>query len=78
MTKVTIRIDPGACISAANCVGVSPKLFTLTSGYAEILDSNGANRGASHTFEATAAELELIEEAVESCPTRAIAITIGG
>ena len=76
MPKVTVRIDPATCITAANCVGVAPDLFQIgLETYAEVLDANGHVRGAEYTFDATAKEMELLEEAVDSCPTRAISMT---
>ncbi|MDP8980332.1 MAG: ferredoxin [Acidobacteriota bacterium] len=77
MPKVTVRVDPDVCITAANCVGIAPKLFHIgAEPYAELLNSEGQPQGNEYTFEATAAELELLEEAAESCPTRAISVTL--
>ena len=77
MPKVTVRVDPEACITAANCVGVAPKLFHIgDEPYAELLDREGKPRGNQHTFDATEEEMELLEEAAESCPTRAITVTL--
>lgn len=76
MPKVTVRIDPAICITAANCVGIAPDLFQIGSEpYAELLDRNGNVQGPEYTFEATPKEMELLEEAVDSCPTKAISIT---
>lgn len=73
MPKVTVTIEPSTCILAANCVGVEPKLFQIgLEPYVELIDANGILRGTEYTFEATDAEAEMIEEAVDSCPTRAI------
>ena len=73
MIKVTVGVDTTLCITAANCVGISPGLFHLgDEPYAELLDRNGVSQGPQHTFDATDQEIALIEEAVESCPTRAI------
>ena len=75
MPKVTIQIDTEACILAANCVGMEPKLFQIGSEpHVELTDRDGASHGTVYTFEASDAELEMAEEAVDSCPTRAIAI----
>lgn len=75
MPKVTVKIDPATCITAANCVGIAPDLFQIGSEpYAELIDKTGSNHGTEYTFEATATELELLEEAVDSCPTRAISM----
>lgn len=73
MPKVTVQIDTSACILAANCVGIEPKLFQIgQEAHVELIDASGISHGTEYTFEATDAELEIIEEAVESCPTRAI------
>jgi ferredoxin len=73
MPKLTVQIDPSTCILAALCVGIEPKLFQIgQETYVELLDANGASQGTEYTFEATEAERERIEEAVDSCPTRAI------
>jgi len=78
MPKVTVQIDTSACILAANCVGIEPKLFQIgQEAYVELVDANGISHGTEYTFEASQAELEMIEEAVESCPTRAIGMQTG-
>lgn len=38
----------------------------------ELIDASGDIQGPEYTFEATDAEVEVIEDAVGSCPTRAI------
>ena len=76
--RITVKIDTNECISAANCTGVAPKLFQIgREAYAELLDAKGAVQGTSYTFEATDHELELVQEAAESCPTRAIQVVEG-
>ncbi|MGI8745886.1 MAG: ferredoxin [Bryobacteraceae bacterium] len=76
MPKVTVQIDTDTCITAANCVGIAPRLFQIgNEPYVELLDRAGAVQGTKYTFDATPAEMELLEEAVDSCPTRAISIT---
>ena len=73
--KVTVQIDPSACILAANCVGIEPKLFQIRQEpHVELMDAAGMSHGTEYTFEATAPELQMIEEAVDSCPTRAISM----
>ena len=73
MAFITVRIDPDACVLAASCAGIAPKLFYIgTETHAEILDGKGVSQGASHTFDATPEEIAFVEEAVDSCPTRAI------
>jgi ferredoxin len=77
MPKVTVQIDPSTCILAANCVGMEPKLFQIgNEPYVELIDSNGISQGTEYIFEATDAEVAMIEEAVDSCPTRAISMTL--
>ena len=76
MPKVTVQIDTSLCITAANCVAIAPQLFQIgDEAYVELLDGEGAVRGTEYTFEATSTEMELLEEAVDSCPTRAIRVT---
>ena len=73
MPKITLTIDPSTCILAANCVGMEPKLFRIgLEPYVELIDASGTVQGTEYTFEATDAEVEVIEDAVDSCPTRAI------
>jgi ferredoxin len=73
MPKITVKVDTTLCITAANCVGIAPKLFRIgDEAYAELMDRHGVIQGPEHTFETKDDELALIEEAVESCPTRAI------
>jgi ferredoxin len=75
MPKVTVQIDPSVCILAANCVGIEPKLFQIgQEPYVELIDASGVSQGTEYTFEASEAELETIEEAVDSCPTQAISV----
>lgn len=75
MSKVTVQIDPSVCILAANCVGIEPKLFQIgQEPYVELIDASGVSQGTEYTFEASEAELETIEEAVDSCPTQAISV----
>ncbi len=62
MPKVTVQIDPSACILAANCVGIEPKLFQIgQEPYVELMDASGMSQGTEYTFEATDAEREMIE-----------------
>ncbi len=78
MPKVTVRVDPSTCILAANCVGVEPKLFQIDQeSYVELIDATGVSHGTQYTFEASETELQMIEEAVDSCPTRAISMQPG-
>jgi ferredoxin len=71
--KVTVKVDFTACITAANCVGVAPKFFRIgEEPYVEVLDGDGAAQGTSYTYEVTKDQLELLIEAADSCPTKAI------
>ncbi len=75
MPKVTVQIDTSSCILAANCVGIEPKLFQIGGeSYVELIDASGTLHGTEYTFDADDAEMEMIEEAVDSCPTRAISV----
>jgi ferredoxin len=79
MPKITVKIDEATCITAANCVGIAPDLFQIGSEtYAELLDRQGKVQGSEYTFDATSADIELLEEAVDSCPTKAISLTPEG
>ncbi len=76
MPKITVQVDPSVCILAAICVGIEPRLFQIgVESHVELMDGNGVSQGTAYTFEASDAELEMIEEAVDSCPTRAITMT---
>ncbi len=76
MPKITVKIDPSTCILAANCVGMEPTLFQIGSeSHVELIDSDSNVQGTEYTFEASDPEVEKIEEAVDSCPTRAITLT---
>jgi ferredoxin len=75
MAKVTVKVDPNTCILAANCVGIVPKVFQIgVESYVELINAAGKVQGTDYTFDATENELELLEEAVDSCPTKAIEI----
>jgi ferredoxin len=52
---------------------MEPKLFRIgLEPYVELIDATGAVQGTEYTFDATDAEVEMIDDAVDSCPTRAI------
>lgn len=75
MAKISVKVDPDLCITAANCVGIAPKLFHIgDETYAELLDKGGVPQGNKYAWDATEDEVELIEEAIDSCPTRAISL----
>jgi ferredoxin len=72
MPKVNVKIDATLCITAANCVGIAPDIFQIGDASAELINSSGVPQGPEYSFDAQDRELALLEEAVESCPTRAI------
>ena len=75
MPKLTVKIDPSLCITAANCVGIAPHLFQIgDEGCEVLLDAKGTRQGIEYTFDVSASDIALIEEAVDSCPTRAISV----
>ncbi len=73
--KITIKVNPIECITAANCTGIAPEYFHIGDDpYVELLDGKGNPHGTEFTFNATPEELERLQEAVDACPTRAIQI----
>jgi ferredoxin len=75
MPKVTIKVDATLCITAANCTGIAPDLFHINEeGLAEVKDGSGVAQGYEHTRDVTEVEVVLLEEAVDSCPARAISV----
>jgi ferredoxin len=62
----------------AHCVSMEPRLFQIgPESYVELIDPNGVVEGTEYTFEAADVDFEMIEQAVDSCPTRAITMTRG-
>lgn len=77
LSKLTVKVDPKACIGAASCVASAPKLFKLDEDNAAyLLDPVTGEEKLSVTIEVTDAERALIQEAVENCPTSAITVTV--
>lgn len=75
MPKVTVQIDPSSCILAATCVGIEPKLFQIDGQeHVELIDASGVSQGTEFTFEGTEMDLEMIQQAVDACPTQAISL----
>jgi ferredoxin len=72
MPRVTVKIDPSLCIAAANCVGMAPHLFQINEDALSEVVEAGQSRGYEHTMDVAEEDAELIDEAAESCPTRAI------
>jgi ferredoxin len=79
MAKLSIRVDPNLCITAANCVGVAPNLFQINDeGFAEVIDPATGTSAYEKTIEVSAEDREALEEAAISCPTRAILVSVAG
>ena len=73
--KITLKVNPIECIAAANCVGIAPRFFQIKDDpYVELQDGHGNPAGTEYEFDATPEELELLREAADSCPTRAIEV----
>ena len=69
-SAVTVKVDTKLCIAAASCVNIMPQLFDLDEeNVAFLIDPAGGGAKTSVTFEASAEELALIQEAVANCPT---------
>jgi ferredoxin len=76
MPRVTVKVDPSLCITAANCVGVTGELFQINEeGFAEVRDPKSGMSGYELQVEVTEEQAELLEEAAVSCPTRAILVS---
>lgn len=77
MPKVTVQIDPSACILAGACVAMQPKLFRIDQeAYVELIDANGSSQGTQYTLESSETELGVIQQAADSCPTQAITVQV--
>ncbi len=64
--KVVVTVDPRTCVANRTCLRTAPSLFELKpEGYSQPTRS-----------EFTEADLPLLEEAEDSCPTGAIRIEI--
>jgi ferredoxin len=64
--KVVVTVDPRACVANQTCLRTAPGLFEL--------DPEGYSRPTRSEF--TEADLPLLEEAEDSCPTGAIRVEI--
>lgn len=60
-----IRVDPGKCLAYGNCVSIAPDLFDLPGGAKVVVVLKRV---------AAPEEMEELEEAVRSCPVRALSI----
>lgn len=74
-TRLTVKVDTKLCIGAASCVGIAPQLFALDEdNTAYLIDPVTGEEKTSITIDATDTEKAAILEAVENCPTSAIAV----
>ena len=64
--KVVVTVDPRTCVANRTCLRTAPGLFEL--------DPEGYSQPTRSEF--TEADLPLLEEAEDSCPTGAIRIEI--
>jgi ferredoxin len=64
-----IHVDAGKCLAYGNCVGLAPDHFDLPSG---------ANRVVLLKRTIADDETEDVDEAVRSCPARALSIRPAG
>ena len=60
-----IHVDPGKCLAYGNCVSIAPDVFDLPSTAKAVILLKR---------EVAASELEEMQEAVRSCPVRALTI----
>ena len=74
MATVKVKVDTGLCIGAANCVGVTADFFRLNEDNMAII-RQGVGTDFEKTIDVDAAQLALLQEAAESCPTLAIQVT---
>lgn len=73
MPKITVKVDPSLCITAASCVAAAPQFFQIDDdNIAEVIGAGG--NAHSLELEVTDAELSAIKDATESCPTSAITV----
>jgi ferredoxin len=63
--QVRIQLDTGRCLAYGTCVSIHPEVFALP---------KGARVAVLQREVADASELDDLEEAVRSCPARAISI----
>ncbi|MGK5078749.1 ferredoxin [Janthinobacterium sp. HLX7-2] len=64
-TSLEIRVDAGKCLAYGNCVSVAPDMFDLPAKAKTVIVLKRA---------VAEDELEELEEAVRSCPVRALSI----
>ena len=64
-----IHVDAGKCLAYGNCVGLAPDHFDLRTGANSVVLLKRAIAGD---------EMEDIDEAVRSCPARALSVRPAG
>jgi ferredoxin len=65
MKTIRVTVDETLCIAAACCVGILPSVFSI--GEASVAEVPGDG-----TIQVDETDLAKVEDAVDSCPTRAI------
>jgi len=68
-SSITVTIDRDLCIGAAACVSAAPELFQLD-------EDNIAEAKVPQPLFASTETAKRIREAVDSCPTGAIRVTV--
>jgi ferredoxin len=70
---ITVKVDPSLCIAAACCVGILPNVFKLNDeNVATVLSTSPQSSPFEGVVQIAPADMPKIEDAVESCPVRAI------
>jgi ferredoxin len=73
---ITVKVDPSLCIAAACCVGILPNVFRLNEdSVAVVLSESPQASPFEGIVQIAPADMPKIEDAVESCPVRAISYT---
>ena len=73
MKTITVKVDPSLCIAAACCVGILPSVFKLNEdNFAIVLSTSPQSSPFEGVVQIDATDMPKIEDAVESCPVRAI------
>lgn len=73
MRTITVKVDPSLCIAAACCVGILPNVFKLNDdNVAVVLSNSPQTTPFEGVVQIAPADMPKMEDAVESCPVRAI------
>lgn len=73
--NLTVKADRNICQGYGNCVMKAPKFFDLDDDGLVFLKRPGVDQSELvQTAEVDAEDLELVEEAVNSCPVSALSI----